>query len=150
MRMIHVIYTYTFHIMTFLVPLVTHEAICLCCKGYMERTSDFFFLQLTQPSKQVKGRMYHYWMAACTSAVSCSILQLPWPPSLAAAMVRCGMRLLGALRGQMSHSKNRWCSPSLELQEASCAPATALGGWDAQPGPRGWVWGQKYGSRDLA
>lgn len=57
--------------------------------------------------------------ATYTSALSSFTFQLPWPPPRAAAVVRPGSRLLGVLRGQISHR----CSPSSELQGASCAHA---------------------------
>lgn len=40
MAVIHVMCTYTFNVMPFLVPAVIREAPCLHCKGWMERDSD--------------------------------------------------------------------------------------------------------------
>lgn len=149
MTVIHVIYTYTFHAMTFLVPLVTHEAICLHGKGYMKRDRDFF-LRFTHPSKQVKGRTHHCWMAAYTSALSCFILQHPPTSSPCSSSGQTWYEAARSAQGADEPLQNPLMFPQLRAAKGQLCPCISTGAGWCSAGAHGWEWGQKYRSRDLA
>ena len=124
-----VVHNHTFHTMTFLVPLVPHEAICLHGEGCMERESDCF----SSIYRLKAGTITAEWLPTPVR----SLVLFYNSPDLLPLQQRSDL-----VGGCSEGSVGRWTiakTTGAPPAESSKGPALPMpqrwGGRDAQPGP---------------